>query len=66
MLWFVIGYLAGGLLATILYVCLAHRLEGSPNADPEAVWWEAFAQARRRLGHDPSHADVFRELRRAA
>jgi hypothetical protein len=66
MQWFVIAYLAGGLTATILYVCLAHRLEGSPDADPEAEWWEAFAQASLRLGHNPSHVDVLREFRRAA
>jgi len=66
MLWFVVAYFVGSLSATILYVCLAHRLVGSPDADPEADWWEAFAQASRRLGHDPSHADVLRELRRAA
>lgn len=66
MLPFVIAYLAGSLTATTLYVCLAHRLEVSPGADPEAEWWEAFAHARWRLGHDPGHADVLRELRRAA
>ena len=66
MLWFVIAYLGGCLAAAILYVCLAHRLESSPDADPEADWWEAYAQANRRLGHEPSHADVLRELRKAA
>jgi hypothetical protein len=66
MLWFLVAYLAGSFTATLLYVSLAHRLEASPDADPEAEWWEAFAQTRRRLGHDPSHADVLRELRRAA
>ena len=66
MLWFAIAYLAGGLVATLLYIRLAHRLESSPGADPEADWWEAFAQARRPLGHDPSYADVLRESRKAA
>lgn len=63
MLWFVIAYLAGSLTAAILYVRLAHR---SPDVDAEAEWWEAFAQARRRLGHDPSYADILRESRKAA
>jgi len=63
MLWFVIAYLAGSLTAAILYVRLAHR---SADVDAEADWWEAFAQARRRLGHDPSYADVLRESRKAA
>ena len=66
MLGFVIAYFAGGLAAAVLYVRLAHRLECPPDQDPEAAWWEAYAQASQRLGHKPRRAEVLGESRRAA
>jgi hypothetical protein len=46
-LWLLVAYPLAGFAAAILYVRLAHRLAVSPDADPEAEWWEAFARARR-------------------
>ncbi len=66
MLWLLVAYPLAGLVATILYVRLAPRLEVPPAIDPEAEWWKAFGQARERLGHDPAYAEVLQEMQRAA
>jgi hypothetical protein len=66
MLSFLMAYLAASLVATLLYIGLAHHQDIPPERDAEAAWWAGFVRASERLGRRPRHAEIQRELREAA